>query len=192
LLYVSFRSAPGDDPDVIGKQASPIIPTFVLQTLYCVRMSQFDNLLNIHKIAAMAQAINALNAACDIMIAAAMVFLLLRSRTGLKQTNTIVNRLVLFVVNTGLLTSLFATAAIVCLLASPHTLWYAAFFFITPRLYANSLFATLNARASIRADAFDRHLADAFSLSFYLSSGPDNSEQSGTEVVGVAPILSCG
>jgi hypothetical protein len=169
-------------------QASLIIPSFALQTVYCVKMAAYKSILELSQIAIIAQVINAINAACDIAIAVAMVMLLHRSKTGLKQTDTIVNRLVLFVVNTGLLTSLCATTALVLLLASPNTLLYAIFFFITPRLYANSLFATLNARASIRANASDRDVIDAFSFSFVPATGA-RPERSGIAVVGVPCVL---
>lgn len=146
--------------------SSPILPSFAMQTVYTIKMSSYTNLGDLGKIAVLAQTINVLNAVCDIMISIAMVYLLHKSRTGLKQSNTMINRLVIFVVNTGLLTSACATLALILLLASPNTLIYAVFFFTTPRLYANSLFATLNARTAIRTQAIGPHPSEGFSLSF--------------------------
>jgi len=57
-----------------------------------------------------------------------------------------INRLMLFVVNTGVLTSCCAVASLIALVASPATLIYASFYFCIGRLYTNSLLATLNAR----------------------------------------------
>ncbi|KAF8231687.1 hypothetical protein L208DRAFT_50039 [Tricholoma matsutake] len=88
------------------------------------------------------------NAGCaiDILIATSLVILLYRSRSGFKHSDTMINRLILFVVNTGVMTSLAASGAFISLLASPHTLLYAPWYLFSGRLYTNSLLASLNAR----------------------------------------------
>ncbi|KAG6879188.1 hypothetical protein C0992_004491, partial [Termitomyces sp. T32_za158] len=77
---------------------------------------------------------------------------------GLKSnflSDTIINRLMLFIVNTGLLTSLFAMATLISLVISPLTLIYATFYFCIGRLYTNSFLATLNARKAITGQVDD-------------------------------------
>ncbi|KIK04879.1 hypothetical protein K443DRAFT_92257, partial [Laccaria amethystina LaAM-08-1] len=93
---------------------------------------------------------NALGAAGDIVIAATLCTLLHRSRTGFHRSDTVINKLMVFSVNTGLLTSLCALASLVSTLAWPTTFFYITFFFCIGRLYTNSLLATLNARKKIR------------------------------------------
>ncbi|THU85006.1 hypothetical protein K435DRAFT_394869 [Dendrothele bispora CBS 962.96] len=61
----------------------------------------FQDLLGI---SALTMTINALSAAADVIIAVALCFLLQRSRTGFTRTDTVINKLILFVVNTGLAT----------------------------------------------------------------------------------------
>jgi len=66
-----------------------------------------------------------------------------------------INKLIIFTMNTGLLTSLCAVASLVSILAAPNTYIYIGFFFCMSRLYSNTLVATLNARKSIRAAVDD-------------------------------------
>ncbi|KAG2004207.1 hypothetical protein CC2G_002787 [Coprinopsis cinerea AmutBmut pab1-1] len=93
--------------------------------------------------------INALSTACDVLIALSLCTLLHQSRTGFKKSDTIITRLMIFVVNTGVLTSMCAISSLVCLVVSPNTLIYAAFYFCIGRFYTNSFLATLNARKSL-------------------------------------------
>ncbi|KZP20566.1 hypothetical protein FIBSPDRAFT_742198 [Athelia psychrophila] len=94
--------------------------------------------------------INALGAAGDVVIAVSLCTMLHKSRTGFKRSDTMVKRLMLFTINTGLLTSICAIASLISIAASPNTFIYIAFFFMMGRLYSNTLMATLNARRAIR------------------------------------------
>ncbi|KAH8105629.1 hypothetical protein DFH11DRAFT_1643011 [Phellopilus nigrolimitatus] len=96
------------------------------------------------------RSINVVNAIADAAIAASLVFLLHKSRTGFRQSETILNRLILFTVNTGLITGLTAIVCLVMNLVFPTTFLYILFYLMTSRLYMNSLLATLNTRKSIR------------------------------------------
>ncbi|KAJ8695577.1 hypothetical protein PTI98_008167 [Pleurotus ostreatus] len=89
-------------------------------------------------------------AAGDVVIAFALCVLLHRSRTGFQRSDSMINKLIIFAVNTGVLTSLCAIASLISAIA-PGTFLYIAFFFCLGRLYSNSLLATLNARKMIRA-----------------------------------------
>ncbi|KAG6819430.1 hypothetical protein H0H93_011957 [Arthromyces matolae] len=99
--------------------------------------------------------INALSTAADILIAGSLCYMLHRARTGFKKSDSMINKLMLFVVNTGVLTSMCAVASLVCLIASPLTLAYATFYFCIGRLYTNSFLATLNARKAITGKTDD-------------------------------------
>ncbi|KAF8631313.1 hypothetical protein AX15_002459 [Amanita polypyramis BW_CC] len=97
--------------------------------------------------------VNALAAASDVLIAASLCTLLHRSRTGFHRSDTMINKLILFTVNTGCLTSLCAVASLISIVVAGETFLYIAFFFCIGRLYSNSLLATLNARKMIRGSA---------------------------------------
>ncbi|KAJ7156813.1 hypothetical protein C8R43DRAFT_1125394 [Mycena crocata] len=95
---------------------------------------------------ALSTTVNALAASGDVLIASILCFLLLRSRTGFKRSDSMIKKLVLFFVNTTLITSLFAIASLISITVAPTTFIYILFFFCMGRLYSNSLLAILNAR----------------------------------------------
>ncbi|KAF7368464.1 hypothetical protein MVEN_00169600 [Mycena venus] len=99
--------------------------------------------------------INALSTAADIIITSTLCFMLHRTRPVSLTSETMVNRLILFTINTGLLTSLCAVASLISLIVSPKTLIYASFYFCIGRLYSNALLASLNARDVIRGSIND-------------------------------------
>ncbi|PPQ95577.1 hypothetical protein CVT26_008605 [Gymnopilus dilepis] len=110
--------------------------------------------------------VNALAAAGDVLIAATLCTLLHMSRTGFQRSDTMINKLILFAVNTGFLTSLCAVASLISIVVAGNTFLYIAFFFCIGRLYTNSLLATLNARKMIRGAGEAIHTtSDNFSLS---------------------------
>ncbi|KAI0368640.1 hypothetical protein BV20DRAFT_1053832 [Pilatotrama ljubarskyi] len=98
-------------------------------------------------------AMSAMTASTDVLLCGALVILLSRSRTGTVGANRLINKLMLFTVNTGLLTSVYAILAVVMVLVSPMTSFFVMFYYIGARLYSVSLLATLNSRASLRMEA---------------------------------------
>ncbi|KAG6827684.1 hypothetical protein H0H92_010753 [Tricholoma furcatifolium] len=95
---------------------------------------------------------DALTTVVDILIAASLCWYLSRIRTGFRTSDTMIKKLMLFVINTGLLCAL---GSFVSILASPTTLVFAAFYFNLGRLYTNSFLASLNARKSIKGTMDD-------------------------------------
>jgi hypothetical protein len=163
-----------------------IIMTIVLAQSACgtawviisLQLSTYQQLLDI---TGLTISINALSTAADVIIAATLCSLLLNSRTGFKHSDTMINKLILFVVNTGLATSLCAIASLLSLIASPHTLLYAPFYFCIGRFYSNSLLATLNARDSIRngseEEASDHRMVSLSHISREQSSAASSKAQ---------------
>ncbi|KAF8235929.1 hypothetical protein L208DRAFT_1457858 [Tricholoma matsutake] len=93
--------------------------------------------------------VSALSVGADVIISASLVILLSRARTAFKRSNTIINKLMLFVINTGVLTSCIAIACLISVLAWPTSMIYASFYFCLGRSYVNSLLAILNGRKHI-------------------------------------------
>ncbi|KAJ3837418.1 hypothetical protein F5878DRAFT_662106 [Lentinula raphanica] len=108
--------------------------------------------------------VNVLGAVADVLIAAGLFYFLHRSRTGFKKSDTMISKLIMFTVSTGLLTSICAVASLLSILIWGKTLIYVAFYFSLGRLYSNSLLATLNARKSIRGLDDDDGANVSFSL----------------------------
>jgi len=120
---------------------------YVIQAL---QLSTFDQLDGLKPLS---MTVNALAAAGDVLIAAILCTMLHRSRTGFKRSDSLINKLIIFTINTGFLTSVCAVLSLVTIVALPDTFVYICFYFTLGRLYSNSLLATLNARKLLRDKA---------------------------------------
>ncbi|KZT65777.1 hypothetical protein DAEQUDRAFT_768609 [Daedalea quercina L-15889] len=90
------------------------------------------------------------SAACDILITTSMVYFLWRRRSGIKRTDTMVNKLIQLVVETGLLTAVLAITQL-----SLYIIFKDTEYFMTPagalsKAYSNSLLVLLNNRRVLR------------------------------------------
>ncbi|TDL15906.1 hypothetical protein BD410DRAFT_902340 [Rickenella mellea] len=85
-------------------------------------------------------------AAADILIAVSLCYFLHKSRTGFARTDTVITMLMVYAINTGLLTSIFATLSVIFYAAMPGNFVWISFFWSLGRLYINSFLATLNSR----------------------------------------------
>jgi len=87
----------------------------------------------------------------DIIIAVAMAQNLKAKQNNIKQTNTLLNRLIAYIVSTGLLTTVVDIIILATFLAMPDNLVYLCFLNFINNFYANSMLALLNARSSLRS-----------------------------------------
>ncbi|OBZ71785.1 hypothetical protein A0H81_08279 [Grifola frondosa] len=168
LIAPVFFLVLGEFASVIG--TSDAVALYVAQALPLQTFDQLDELK------ALSMVVNGLAAAGDVLIAAILCTMLHRSRTGFKSSDSLINRLIIFSVNTGLLTSICAVLSLVTIAALPNTFIYICFYFTLGRreslpsapkkflinpstnaktiacwtVYSNSLLATLNARAALR------------------------------------------
>ncbi|KIM38949.1 hypothetical protein M413DRAFT_447593 [Hebeloma cylindrosporum] len=129
-----------------GVVASLVLGEFGAVVAYeCIslQMTTYEELATLEYLSI---SVNVLAAAGDVLIAGSLCVLLHLSRTGFRRSDTMINKLMLFAVNTGVC----AVASLISILAAGHTFIYIAFFFCIGRLYTNSLLATLNARKMIR------------------------------------------
>ncbi|KAL1940989.1 hypothetical protein VTO73DRAFT_7625 [Trametes versicolor] len=85
----------------------------------------------------------------DVVLAGALVFVLHRSRTGSKRTDSILDTLIIYSLNTGVLTSIFSILSFIFALIIPGNLIYAGLSIVGTKLYANSVLAVLNSRREI-------------------------------------------
>ncbi|EKM52588.1 uncharacterized protein PHACADRAFT_198638 [Phanerochaete carnosa HHB-10118-sp] len=86
----------------------------------------------------------------DVTIAAALCYFLTKRRTGFRRTDSIVQLMIVYSINTGLLTSLCAICVLVAYATMPANFVFIAFYFVLPKLFMNSLLGTLNAREKLR------------------------------------------
>ncbi|KAI0315592.1 hypothetical protein OF83DRAFT_339338 [Amylostereum chailletii] len=84
---------------------------------------------------------------CDVLITVSLVWFLRKNKTGNARTDDIVDRIIRLSVQTGLITSVVATADVTLYLAlSDRNTAHLALNTILPKLYVNSLLSSLNMR----------------------------------------------
>lgn len=132
-----------------------ILATVGSGTAWVILSMQLQTYRQLLHISPLTITINALSTTVDVIIATTLCVLLNRARTGFKRSDTVITQLMIFVVNTGVLTTCCAVASLISLIASPHSLIYASFYFCIGRFYTNSFLATLNARESIKNNVND-------------------------------------
>ncbi|KAF4612525.1 hypothetical protein D9613_012758 [Agrocybe pediades] len=89
-----------------------------------------------------------MGAVIDIVIAAAMLYFLVKKREG--NITKLIDRLIGYTIRTGLITSIGATLVLILFRTKPHTLLYLAAYTCLAKLYSNSLLSALNSRAKSR------------------------------------------
>ncbi|PIL32312.1 hypothetical protein GSI_05558 [Ganoderma sinense ZZ0214-1] len=102
---------------------------------------------------------NAAATVTDVLLTTILVYSLHKSRTGIKRTDSMINVLIMYAVNTGLLTSAFNILCLVFGFLFPQSFTYAAVDLVSSRLYASSLLAALNSR-KIVSDIGSSHITD--------------------------------
>ncbi|KAI0369770.1 hypothetical protein BV20DRAFT_945400 [Pilatotrama ljubarskyi] len=91
-----------------------------------------------------------LGMATDVVTAAALCYFLRGLKTGYRRDDSIVNTLTLYAINTGVITSAISLSTLILYDLMPTNFIFMAFYFVLSKVYANSFFAALNTRRSIR------------------------------------------
>jgi len=132
-----------------------VLATAACGTAWVVLALEAETYEHLLRISPLTISINALSTGADVIITAILCFMLHRTRPASLTTETMINKLILVTINTGLLTSFCAVASLISLILSKRTLIYASFYFCIGRLYSNALLASLNARTVIRGQIND-------------------------------------
>jgi len=125
--------------------------------------------------------VHSVNVFLDLFFVIVMAFLLSKERQVFKYTQTMVHRLLVLTVNTGLMTTIATALTIVFVAAQPDTFVYAFFNVLVSSLYGNSVMANLNSRDYVRGFKADNVLES--SVQFHeLSINPSYGGASSTRV----------
>lgn len=79
------------------------------------------------KVMTIEEIVSALVVFTDIFLASSLVFLLRRRRSGVKRTDSIVRRIIVYIISTSLVTSLVACLGLMTVIAFPRTFLYLCF-----------------------------------------------------------------
>ncbi|KAJ6469352.1 hypothetical protein C8R45DRAFT_1016757 [Mycena sanguinolenta] len=130
----------------------------------------------------LATSIWSVSTANDLTITATVVFLLYQQRSKVqKRTAALVDKIILWTLETGFLTSVTGVMALVFFVRMKENFIWVAFFAVTARLFANSLLASLNSRTTLRS------LHD---VSMDLSTGSRYNSFNNVPMMKVTPISS--
>ncbi|KAJ6480423.1 hypothetical protein C8R45DRAFT_1005385 [Mycena sanguinolenta] len=157
-----------------------------LQIVVKVKLWQLQKLSLLYRVQKMTGVSLACAAVADLTIAVSLSVCLRNSRTGVKITDSIVNRLILYAMNTGLLTSIVVLIDMICFLTMPRNFVHLGFNMISGNLYTNSLLATLNFRDVVRNNMNTTVNLNTLSLSamptspLHVSSPNGGDENQGT------------
>jgi len=89
----------------------------------------------------------------DAYIAGVLCYYLRKSRVGIKRTDSLLNLLMIYTVQTGAITSIFSMGCFIAFAVQPGSYVFLALYFPLSKLYTNALFATLNARSNLRENS---------------------------------------
>ncbi|KNZ72059.1 hypothetical protein J132_04340 [Termitomyces sp. J132] len=87
--------------------------------------------------------------AADLLIAGSLCFSLSQRKTGFKKTDSLVTVLIMYTINTSLLTTICSAACFITYTIWPNEFTFIGIYFSLSKLFLNSLLATLNGRDSL-------------------------------------------
>ncbi|KAI0266351.1 hypothetical protein BC834DRAFT_969395 [Gloeopeniophorella convolvens] len=123
----------------------------VVGTVIAVRTLTFSSIAQLQSESTMFYINFACGAFSDVYVAVVLSYFLARSRTGVNaRMDSIVTVLMLYTINTGLLTAADACAGMILFVVMPDNFIYITFYFQLSKLYTNAFLATLNNRESLR------------------------------------------
>jgi len=119
----------------------------------------------------------------DVFTACALCFFLRKFRTGHKRSDSLVNTLTIYAVNTGALTAAISLLTLIFYDLRPRNLQFMGFYFVLSKLYAISFLCTLNTRRIIRGKGTEGPTSGGASANisgnhFYISHAARNASHS--------------
>ncbi|KAF5343041.1 hypothetical protein D9758_011167 [Tetrapyrgos nigripes] len=114
-------------------------------------VQHLDDTMKLKHLKGLSMSINVMAVVTDLLISGSICTIFNASKTGGAWSDHILNRLMLFSINTGLVTSICACCSLLFIIVLKNNLTYISFYFIIGRFYANSFLATLNVRTRLRA-----------------------------------------
>ncbi|KAI0090562.1 hypothetical protein BDY19DRAFT_717758 [Irpex rosettiformis] len=88
--------------------------------------------------------------AVDVFVTGVLGFLLARSKTGFRKTDSVINQLIRGAIQTGLFAGIFSLGDLITFIKMPETNFYGMFAIPIGRIYTNTLLDTLLSRRGLR------------------------------------------
>ncbi|KAK7690033.1 hypothetical protein QCA50_006678 [Cerrena zonata] len=128
------------------------IPAFVVGMVVGAEAIVISILADLPKINNPVIAWLSMQVAADVMITVVLTTIFARSKTGIRRTDTVLNRLIRGTIQTGLFASIFSLGDLITFLTLPDTNLYGMFAIPIGRIYTNTLLDTLLTRDALRTE----------------------------------------
>ncbi|OCB88691.1 hypothetical protein A7U60_g4165 [Sanghuangporus baumii] len=135
---------------ITGSLIPAVLSQFVVKLVFYGRIYRFTQAFQLFDVVHLELALNYVVAVADAYIAGVLIWLLWKGRSGIKKTDSLINRLVLYTVSSSLVTAVWEVAAVIGAEVAPHSFIYLLADMVLPKLYFNCMLASLNARTSLR------------------------------------------
>ncbi|KAG1735193.1 hypothetical protein EDB19DRAFT_1112853 [Suillus lakei] len=139
-------------------------------TAFTVKCFEIPSFAHIEVVKSLGSLSLGIGVATDISIAAALCFYLQKMRSSHSTADSMINTLIIYAVNTGLLTSTISLSTLVLFNVMPTNFVFICMYFVLSKLYAISFLATLNTRKIIRGRGTDREGGKSTSFSMVTES----------------------
>ncbi|KAG6331638.1 hypothetical protein ID866_7451 [Astraeus odoratus] len=126
------------------------IPSFVLGLACSIKAWIIKVLEDLPQINNLVIAWLAMQVIVDTFVTVTLITILIRSKTGYRKTDTVLNRLIRGAIQTGLFAGIFSLGDLVSFLVLPTTNFYGMFAIPIGRIYTNTLLDTLLAREQLK------------------------------------------
>ncbi|KAK0455655.1 uncharacterized protein EV420DRAFT_1644439 [Desarmillaria tabescens] len=144
-------------------------------TVYSIQLKDFVR-FKLHSNTSLVRASATIHVVTDILVAGSLCYFLHNNRNGIKRTDTMINRLMVYTVHTGLITAVADILVIAFNIAYPGNLVFLAVYQVIANLYSNSLLATLNARRPSKP-VHDHFTTEADMLSLSIATSNPNKRR---------------
>ncbi|KAJ7087687.1 hypothetical protein B0H15DRAFT_300720 [Mycena belliarum] len=124
----------------------------IAQTISVAKVHLFSKLQENTRATSSLQSASAL--ACDLMITGILFSVLRRAHTGAERTDSALDKMMIYALNRGAMTSLFALLQLIFFVAMPETFVFMMFILPSCHLYVISVCSMLISRESIRAELY--------------------------------------
>ncbi|KAH6912969.1 hypothetical protein BKA70DRAFT_1531675 [Coprinopsis sp. MPI-PUGE-AT-0042] len=122
-----------------------------LAIAFTVECFKLPNIYAVHRLQLLGSVSLGVGVLTDIVTAISLCFYLSKLRTGLQSSDSLVDNLCSYAINTGVLTSTVSVATLVLYNVLPTSnLYFVSLYFVLSKLYAISFMATLNTRRIVK------------------------------------------
>ncbi|KZT31358.1 hypothetical protein SISSUDRAFT_763789 [Sistotremastrum suecicum HHB10207 ss-3] len=120
-------------------------------TTKCFQIPYWTDLISDPRTKGLATAAISLSLSCDLMITSSLCYYLHHCRTGYKRTDTLISSLILYTINSGMITAIGDLIVLGLFLGLPNNAAFIGAFEITIELCTNAILTSLNTRTRLRS-----------------------------------------